>query len=202
MSEKKAKYLVVDTESTGLIPGRHGLVQLACVVLDESLEVMHSLCTDICPPEGYEIDPRALKVNGFTKERIVQGVGYPQIAKMFLDFLNQAFAEDEEPIMVGQFYPADYSALMELIKYTGQTGIRLHEKLGNSVLDTKALVNTLNLKAELNGQNLPFPITSLSKPGGVKDVLGVTQYQAHDAMGDVLATREVLIKLLEKFETA
>ncbi len=194
---KLGKYLILDTESTGLIPGKHGLIQLACVSADKHLQVIHNLCTDIKPPEGTVISNEALEINGFSVERINQGIEYYEAAQQLLDFLEQNF--DEEPIIIAQFYPADFGFLVELCKKTGKIGEKLHEKIGNNLIDTKALTNVLNLKHVLEGRPIPFPIASLSKPGGVRDVLGVEGYQAHDAMGDVLATREVLLKLLEKF---
>lgn len=195
---KQAKYLILDTESTGLVPGKHGLIQLACASLGADLEIIHKLCTDIKPPVGTVIEPEALLVNGFTEDRISRGICYEEVATMFLDFLKNEFVE--EPIVIAQFYPADYAILLELCKQTGQIGSELHKKIGNSVLDTKTLVITLNLLRQNEGEELFFPITSLSKPGGIKDVLAVSQYQAHDAMGDVLATREVLVKLLKYFK--
>ena len=68
---------------------------------------------------------------------------------------------------------------------------------GNDIIDTKALANSINARALLKGRPAPFPVTSLSKPGGLKELFGITAYQAHSALGDVLATREVLIKLLD-----
>jgi len=58
------------------------------------------------------------------------------------------------------------------------------------------------LLAESKGLEIPFKLTSLSKLGGLKDKLGIDQnkFQAHDAMGDVLATLEVLKVLVFKFE--
>jgi DNA polymerase III epsilon subunit-like protein len=76
----------------------------------------------------------------------------------------------------------------------------LHEKLGNNFLDTKVIVNLINLKAKEQGLQPPFPVVSLSKPGGIKEVLGLQAYLAHDAMGDVLATREVLLRLITLVE--
>jgi DNA polymerase III epsilon subunit-like protein len=199
MPNQKAKYLILDTESTGLIPGKHGLIQLACVSTDKYLQVMHSLCTDVCPPDGTEINPEALEINGFTEERIQQGISYEQAAEQFLSFLDQEFPK-EEPIVIAQFYPADFAVLLELCKQTGELGKKLHAKIGNNLIDTKALTNALNLKHVFENKPIPFPVASLSKPGGIKEILGITGHQAHDAMGDVMATREVLLKLMDRLK--
>jgi hypothetical protein len=45
-----------------------------------------------------------------------------------------------------------------------------------------------------------FKSTSLSSPGGLTDILEITDYEAHTALGDVRATKQVLIKLLDILE--
>ncbi len=45
--------------------------------------------------------------------------------------------------------------------------------------------------------SLPFKSTSLSKPGGLADVLHITDYTAHTAKGDIMATREALLRFLK-----
>jgi DNA polymerase III epsilon subunit-like protein len=78
--------------------------------------------------------------------------------------------------------------------------MELCDLLGNDIIDTKCIVNTLNLMAHLKGESLPFPITSLSKPGGLKDILGIDEsmFVAHDALGDCEATLEVLKRLVSR----
>ena len=195
MSEKRGKYLIIDTETTGLHPARHGLIELAAAALDEHLEVLQSFHMDVCPPPGVEIDAEALQVNGFTVERIQKGVSYEELCKQFLDFTNRNFAGD--PIAIGQFYPFDYAFLDYVFSVSGYREGLAKAIHGNDFIDTKALAILLNLRAQRRGEPAPFPITGLSRAGGLKDAFKITGYQAHAALGDVLATREVLVKLLE-----
>jgi len=195
-----AKYLVVDTETTGLQVHENGLIQLAALALDENLEIMAQFIQDVCPPDGIVINQESLDITGFTIERIKSGCSYREVVEKFMIFVNKHFKE--MPIAVGQFYPFDYSFLNSIFFQTRPEVGFNKELFGNDFIDTKSLANTLNLKASLSRKNLPFPITSLSKTGGLKDSLGIDQntFQAHDALGDCLATREVLIQLLTKFE--
>ncbi len=190
-----AIYLVIDTEATGLIPGRHGLIQVACAALDRKFQILDNFCVDVCPPESVVVEQEALEINGFTLERIKKGISYLQVATQLFNFLEKNFVN--EPVMIGQFYPFDYAMLVELCRQTGEIGKQLHQKIGNNFIDTKVLVNIINLKCTESGKKPVFPVVSLSKPGGVKEVLKTKNYQSHDAMGDVLATREVLIKLVK-----
>ena len=193
--EKVGCYLVIDTETTGLHPAQHGVIELAAAALDSRLTLLETFQADICPPDGVMYDPEALKINGFIMERIRSGISYRMACEQFLSFLNKHFAA--EPIVIGQFYPFDYAFLEQMFSASGYgDGLSAAIK-GNDLIDTKALANSINVSALLNGRPAPFPITSLSRPGGLKELFGITGYQAHSALGDVLATREVLIKLLE-----
>ena len=197
MSEKAGHYLVIDTETTGLHPARHGLIEIAAAALDGQLILLDTFQADVCPPEGVACDPEALQINGFTMERIRAGISYRMACEQFLNFLNKHFSA--EPIVIGQFYPFDYAFLEQLFSTCGyRDGLAVAIK-GNDIIDTKALANSINVRALLKGKPAPFPVTSLSKPGGLKELFGITAYQAHSALGDVLATREVLIKLLEMY---
>ena len=195
MTEKNGSCLIIDTETTGLHPAKHGLIELAAAALDETLAVIETFRADVCPPENCEIDPEALQVNGFTRDRIKQGLSYPAVCERFREFINNHFSA--EPIVIGQFYPFDYAFLDQVFSASGYgDGFSAIVK-GNDFIDTKALANSMNLRARLRGQPAPFPLTSLSRPGGLKDRFGITGHQAHTALGDVLATREVLLRLLE-----
>lgn len=196
-----AKYLIIDTETTGLFFGKNGLIQVAAVVLDSELNEMDRYCQDVCPPDGFDISDEAMELTGFTLQRIQNGMLYEDFCISFLRFLDKHFnniSNDKKPIAVAQFYCFDWAFLNQVF-----TQCNLHQelnsRLGNDFIDTKALVNTLNLKAELGSLEVPFPITSLSKPGGLKDKLNIAQdtFTAHDALGDCLATKAVLQKLLD-----
>ncbi|MEI6729070.1 MAG: 3'-5' exonuclease [bacterium] len=197
MKSKTGKYLVVDTETTGFYPSKNGLIQVGAVALDERLEIIDSFNLDTCPPGEYQISQESLEVTGFTVERIQKGFSYEVFGKKFAKFLDKNFAG--KIISVGQFYPFDYAFIEMALSKTKYHQTIMQDKLSNDFIDTKAVVNFLNLKATLNNQELPFASTSLSKPGGLKEKLSVQNYQAHDAMGDVLATVDVLRVLAERF---
>ncbi len=195
MADKAGCYLVIDTETTGLHPAYHGLVELAAAALDDQLTVLDTFHVDICPPEHVAYDAESLTINGFTPERIKAGISYRMACEQFAAFIRKNFSA--EPIVVGQFYAFDYAFLEQMFSSSGyREGLAAAIK-GNHLIDTKAVAQSFNARALLRGAPLPFPVTSLSKPGGLKERFGITGYQAHSALGDVLATREVLKKLLE-----
>jgi DNA polymerase III epsilon subunit-like protein len=193
-----AKYIIIDTETTGLFFEKHGLIQVAAIVLDKELNELDTYCQDICPPDGFEVSEEAMTLTGFTLERIAKGKSYEEFCQEFLKFLKRCFPTTK-PIAIGQFYCFDWAFLNKVFASQNLL-VELNEILSNDFLDTKALVNSLNLKAEFNGQKIPFPITSLSKPGGLKDTLGISQdkFVAHDALGDCQATKAVLVELIKR----
>jgi DNA polymerase III epsilon subunit-like protein len=195
----KAKYLVIDCEFTGLNPSKHGLAQLAALAVTRELEVIDEFNHLVLPPEGTEIDDEALEYSSLTyKDLEAKGIDYTTLVKKFLMFINDNF--DEKPIIVGQFFPADYSFLNKIFgEILEEAGINFFEKiLSRNFIDTKSLASVLNLLSDLDGKPMLFPETSLSKTGGLKDTLAINRedFVPHDALSDCLVTLEVLKNML------
>jgi len=198
ITTKQGRYIVIDTETTGLNPTKHGLIELAAVAMDKKFAIIDQYCIDVCPPKDTPVEPKSLKINGFTLDRIANGSTYQETAETFLHFIEKNF--DQKPTLIGQFLPFDYTVLDNLFTSTKTEDWAAKIFMSNKFIDTKALSMALNLRAEIKGVNLPFPSTSLNNPGGLKDLFKIEGLQAHSAMGDVLATREVFIRLMEIIE--
>ena len=188
-------YIIIDTETSGLWPGHNGLIEFAAAIVGQDLQIMDTISIDIKPPETTEIDPVSLKINKFTPARIAAGTPYDEAASAILTFINNYFTHTS-PIFVGQFYPFDYAFIVQLFVETGRTK-ELSEFMSNRFIDTKSAAMLANIRAEHQGSPKPFPSTSLSSPGGLKDKFSVKSYEAHTALGDVLATHEVLVGLIQ-----
>lgn len=198
-SMKTGKYLVIDTEATSLNIRKGGVIQIAAAALDSNLELLDTIVYDVCPPEGVEIQAEALAVNGFTQDRIDGGISYPEACTKLVEFIDTFF--NDRPIAVAHFYPFDWAYLTEMFIRADNIDFKKISKhyFTNRFIDTKAVVMYANTVAEVKGQELPFPKVSLSKKGGIKDILGVSEeHIAHDALGDVMATVEVLRKLISR----
>ena len=198
-----ATYLVIDTETTGLNPLKNGIIQVAALAINDKLEILATFNQDVCPPPETEFCPVAATIYSLTHERIANGNEYDKVCADFADFIKKNF--NRKPVVIGQFYPFDYAFLSLLMV---KCDLFKDNLLGNDFVDTKALVNFANLKTRFqNSQNtdeeslepikLPFPITSLSAKGGLKDQLKITDFTSHDALGDCLATLEVVRKFVD-----
>jgi DNA polymerase III epsilon subunit-like protein len=190
--KKNNKYLILDTETTGTNFLKHGLIQIAALALDKKLEVCDQFVTDICPPTEVEITQESLDITGFTLDRIKKGKSYLEAASLFNQFILDNFIQ--KPIVIAQFYPFDYAFSQVLFDHTGLD----KDILDRNFIDTKTLANIINLKSNIIAGKDFFEITSLSKPGGLKDKLKIKsdKFKAHDALYDCLATREVLLKMI------
>ncbi|MEM1312859.1 MAG: 3'-5' exonuclease [Patescibacteria group bacterium] len=198
------KYLVMDCEFTGLHAFKHGLTQLAAVVVSEELESKAVFNEYVLPPKDVELVPEAMEISGLDIDFLAsKGLVYEKLCSKFIDFISENFKE--KPVVIGQFLPADYSFLDKIFtNYLGKdTNLQFFEDiLSRNFIDTKSLANILNLKAETNDKLKIFESTSLSKPGGLKDTLNIPldKYKAHDALEDCLANLELLKKMLNLFE--
>ncbi len=115
---KKGRYLIVDTEATGLDIYKHNLIQIAAAVLDDDLEIVETFCIDVKPKnEDFEYTKEALKVNGFSLKRIKNGTEIKKAASQFAQFCKKYFDEENKAIYVGQFYPFDFALINKFFEW-------------------------------------------------------------------------------------
>jgi DNA polymerase III epsilon subunit-like protein len=197
MKNKVGVYLAIDTEASGVLPHRHGLIEVATVVLDKNLEIVDQLVVDIKPPKSAKFDPEAMKVNGISMERIEKGISYKMFCKKFLKLVEKNF--EAKPVVIAQFYPFDNAFLTYVFDKAGYKEGFNGAIMGNDYIDTKSLTNSFNLISRLKGEPLKYPVTSLSKKGGLKEKFGLNgeEFKSHTALGDVKMTIAVLKKLLD-----
>jgi DNA polymerase III epsilon subunit-like protein len=193
------KYIVLDTESTGLHSQKYGLIEIAMAVLDKKLEIIDTISFDVCPPKNTSFSKEALEINGFTRERITKGLPYKGSARKFHGFVKKHFPKDRA-IFVAQFYPFDY-AMIESMFMKVDMEKEFEEIVSNQFVDTKAIVLACNMKATMHGEVIPFPVPSLSKTGGLAEKFDLGDFPAHTALGDVLATVQVLKNVLDYVST-
>jgi DNA polymerase III epsilon subunit-like protein len=196
---KKGIYLGIDTEFTGQHPHKHGLIEIALIVLDKDLAEIAHFETLVIPPEGFEITKESMNINHIDLDKVnAEGIDYEELVKKMTRFVRKYF--ESKPILFAHFIPMDFAYLNYIFDSVGKNNLFWRELIGHSIIDTKVLANTINLQLLRKGQEAMFKSTSLSSPGGLTDILEITDYEAHTALGDARATRQVLIKLLDILE--
>ncbi len=193
---KKGIYLGIDTEFTGQHPHKHGLIEIALLALDANFEEIGSFQTLVKPADDIEITAESMKINNIDLSRLdMEGINYKELVRKITNFVRKYFAD--KPILFAHSIPMDFAYLNYIFDSVGKNTLFWRDLIGHSTLDTKVLANTINILTLKKGHEPLFPSTSLSSPGGLTDVLGITDYEAHTALGDIRATRQVLIKLLD-----
>jgi len=197
---KKGLYLGIDAEFTGQHPHKNALIQIAMIVLDKDLKEIAHYQTLVQIPEGFEVTEESMKINKIDIEKVeAEGVSYDKLVKQITKFVRKYF--EDKPILCAHFITMDFAYLNYIFGSVGQDNLFWKDLIGHNVIDTKVLANTINLIQIHKGKDPIFKSTSLSNPGGLTDTLGITNYEAHTALGDIRATREVLIKLLDILDT-
>ncbi len=198
-------FVVIDTETSGLKSFENGLIQIGSVALNSTFEIIDTFDYIVCPPTDTVIVEESLQISRITREQIKNGLSYREVCEKYTQFIHKNFPE--KPIVIAQFFPFDYGFLEQVFTTAYKepkinyeiSQFPFQDLLSRNIVDTKTLANAINIKHKLCGKNPIFTSTSLSGLGGLKETLGipVDMFVAHDALGDCLATREVLIRLLK-----
>lgn len=197
---KKGVYLGIDTEFTGQHPHKNALIELAMIVLDKNLKEIAHYQTLVQVPEGFEITKESMHINKLDLAKVeAEGVSYDKLVKQITKFVKKYF--NDKPILFAHFIPMDFAYLNYIFGSVDKDKLFWKELIGHNTIDTKVLANSINLLQIRKGQEPMFRSTSLSNKGGLTEALEIFDYEAHTALGDIRATREVLIKLLDILDT-
>lgn len=82
----------VDCETTGLIPGRHGLIEFTIAIVDPSglIELDRFQSGQMAlPPGSVEVSPEALKVNGYSADTLHLGKNPVEVAAAAAEFIGR-----------------------------------------------------------------------------------------------------------------
>lgn len=181
----------IDTETGGVNPEKHALLQVAIeIFIDEKLcesEVFH-----VAPFEDDLIEDGALEVNGLIREQI-QTFTSPMIIHMRIVKILEKYVDRYNPL--DKFVFAGYGARFDM------DFLRVFfEKNGDDYFGSyfySLPLDVMSFVAEgiLKGSVKPMKSFKL---GAVCEQLGIELgAEAHDAMADIRATRELYGRLRE-----
>lgn len=175
------RYLFLDTETLGLDPMKHSLIEVGMILTNENLKVLDVFHTKI-KHEMYYLNPAAITVNGIDfKQHEREAVPLSEVRVLFCDFLCHI---DEEAIPVGWNIAFD----LGFIYHNLMSKEELEHYVSYRTLDLCSVARFLKEcgKLEVAG--------SLAHTAGK---LGIDNSKAHTALGDVEMTIEVMRKLKE-----
>ena len=166
-------YVVLDVETTGLRPDRGDRVVSLAAVRVRDGQVRRDEVFDALVNPGRPIPARSSAIHGITDERVAGMPSLEDVLPAFLRFTGDA-------VIVGHEVWFDLAFLEPEARRMGLPTI----PSGNGVVDTR-LCSRL-----IHGS---FPDHTLD---AVAERFGVAVQGRHSALGDALATAEVLVRLL------
>ena len=180
----KQKLAFVDTETTGLSPEKHEIIQIGCVVVEQNLGMdgkqVYTIIDEFelkLKPEHIETaEKTALRINGY--DEADWALAYTQKEGMQL-FSNKT----KDAIMVGHNLPFDYGFIAKAFAVTG-----VENKMHYHKLDTISIAFAKSKKRDDIDR---FSLYSLAK------IFGIENKNAHTALSDARATFELFKKLME-----
>jgi DNA polymerase III epsilon subunit-like protein len=174
--------LFLDTETTGLDPIRHAIIQLAYVIEIDGDEVC-SKVFDLDPQDADMCLP-ALSVNNFTLERLRAGRPPAYVLEQLITDMRRYVPPSAEPPYCFCAYRAsfDFGFMVEAFK-------KVNDKRWWDWISKKRILDPLPLLQYLDYRGvLDLPDYKLVT---VANHFGVASANAHDAMADVAMLRKI-----------
>lgn len=173
---RELNFVVFDTETTGLLPHKDEVVQLGAVRVVNGRMVPGETINQLVNP-GMRIPPASTKVHKVTDEMVADAPGFHVVSQQF-----HTFARDS--VIVAHNAPFDMAFL------------RRHGKTSGLAWD-HPIIDTVLLSAVLFGASETHTLDALC------DRLNVTipPELRHTALGDAVATAEVLCHMLPMLES-
>ena len=194
MSDTKQKICYVDTETTGTDPDKHGIIQIAMIIeIDGTVVVDREWL--VRPHPEVKADLEALAINGRT---IAEIKSFPDANQVFGDIQKFLGGFVDQFDRTDKLTPAGYNVKFDLDFLQSFWARCGDDKYFGSWFNWDA-VDPLPLLRYLKFAGLLPPLQNL-KLATVCDHFGVKLGEdAHDALADIKATRELVHLLSNRF---
>lgn len=181
------KVLWLDTETTGLDPIKHDIIQIAGIVEIDG-EFRRKFEFKCRPHNPANIDPETIKIHGYTVEEMNS---WQSPLDLYRDLISLLGGYVDKFNKLDKFIPAGQNVKFD-IEMLHSFFIKCKDRyLGSWIrrqnLDLIQIAVIANYLGFINPKN--YKLETLAQMFGIK-------FDAHDAMADIIATREVGEKLL------
>ena len=180
-----------DVETTGLDPKRNDIISLACIIEIDGV-IKEEFKLNIQPFDWNNIEMSALKINGITIEQLKTFILPKEAHKKLKSYLKKyvdPYNRNDKFQFAGYNNDFDIKFMSEFFKKCGDKyfgpWIDYHR------LDPQVLLQFLHLKGDINLPN--YKLETVAKYFGIN-------INAHDAMSDIKATREIVQKLIPRIK--
>lgn len=180
--------LFLDTETGGLNPFKHSLLQVGLAAYKNGM-VIDTLEFTLAH-DKYIVTEQAMKVNGLDLKKVKEdGLSPKEAIAKVIEFVGVNFGK-EKPILVGHNPSIDKYMLRQLFE---SMNFEMDDYMSHRMIDTMSLIWGLHIAGKL-------PIQACSSNGAF-EYFGIEVKKRHNALDDCLATVELykrLIQLLSK----
>lgn len=189
---------VMDTETTGLDPNFHEMVQICIIALDSNFDPMKGVVPfyiNIKPEYPERVDPKAIEINKLDMAKIINtGFDRHKAIDMLRAWIEKLkikcnkYGNVNKIMPLGQNYSFDKAFIQA---WLGPDDY--NELFDYHYRDTMHAALFMNDRAGMRAEKIQFPKVNLQY---LATTLGIsTPGQAHDAMADCLKTAEVYKRL-------
>jgi len=185
------KILWFDVETTGLDAKKNDIITFAGIIEIDG-KIVDEIYLKMQPHNWETIDNSALEVNGITREELKTFQSPDEAHKKLISFLSKNVNRYNK---FDKYQPAGYNVTFDM-QFLAEFFKKCNDKYFGSwidyhKLDVATLVMFFKLKGllKLEKYRLTYVAEALNIP-----------LMAHDAKEDIMATREIFYKLLNKVE--
>ncbi len=183
------KTLWFDLETTGTDAAKHGIIQFAALV-DVDGETVAQENIFMAPHDGAVIEDAALQVSGITRDAIAGFLSHDAAYQRIKSLLDR-YCDKYDP--QDKFYPAGYNVrfdldfLQAMFKRVDRYGLGSY--LNWRSIDPLPLLHMMDFSGRLSLPDYKLP--TVSRHFGI-------DIDAHDALSDIRATRELSQRLMSE----
>lgn len=187
-----SKLLYFDVETTGLDPVKNDIIQIAgMIVIDGKVEETFNFNISPFPDNVSYVSQEALDVHGYTLEQILTFpdpiIIYRELIDLFAKYINKYDKTDK-------FTPAGYNVRfdMEFLKqfFVKNCDVYFGSWVNWKMIDPLPILHYLDFCGMIS---LPdYKLVTVCNYFGI-------EIQAHDALSDIVATRNVIQILTKNF---
>jgi DNA polymerase-3 subunit epsilon len=171
------RFVVLDTETTGLDTSKNALLSIGAVVIQNNAILLKDIL-EITLNRDEILKAEAVKIHGLTLNDLNEGESIEQAIRQFLTFLKA-------DIIVAHHTGFD----LKMLNKTIQTFLNLPFKLENKAIDTAVLAKRIDTLENPYEQKYQYDLDSLAKK------YNVALHDRHTAWGDAFITAKLFLIL-------